>query len=151
MSNKSEVMMIAEAILANARVLEMLVAKLPDTTKQAVAEVVNKPTPVAPAPQAPAPEPVITVSTMPAAPFPTPAAPAAAPTAPAAPAAVSPSKAPFTDQRGLVTYTMGKYKALGQEKGARIQDVLKSLGISNINEVPVEKYQAFYDAVEQLG
>lgn len=148
MSNKSEVMMIAEAILANARVLEMLVAKLPDTTKQAVAEVVNKPTPVAPAPQAPAPEPVITVSTMPAAPFPTPAAPAAAPTAPAA---VSPSKAPFTDQRGLVTYTMGKYKALGQEKGARIQDVLKSLGISNINEVPVEKYQAFYDAVEQLG
>ena len=148
MSNKSEVMMIAEAILANARVLEMLVAKLPDATKQAVAEVVNKPTPVAPAPQAPAPEPVITVSTMPAAPFPTPAAPAAAPTAPAA---VSPSKAPFTDQRGLVTYTMGKYKALGQEKGARIQDVLKSLGISNINEVPVEKYQAFYDAVEQLG
>ena len=141
MSNKSEVMMIAEAILANARVLEMLVAKLPDATKQAVAEVVNKPTPVAPAPQAPVPEPVITVSTMPAAPFPIPAAPAAA----------SPSKAPFTDQRGLVTYTMGKYKALGQEKGARIQDVLKSLGISNINEVPVEKYQAFYDAVEQLG
>lgn len=151
MSNKSEVMMIAEAILANARVLEMLVAKLPDATKQAVAEVVNKPTPVAPAPQAPVPEPVITVSTMPAAPFPTPAAPAAAFTAPAAPAAASPSKAPFTDQRGLVTYTMGKYKALGQEKGARIQDVLKSLGISNINEVPVEKYQAFYDAVEQLG
>lgn len=150
MSNKSEVMMIAEAILANARVLEMLVAKLPDATKQAVAEVVNKPTPVAPAPQAPVPEPVITVSTMPAAPFPTPAAPAAAFTAPAAPAAASPSKAPFTDQRGLVTYTMGKYKALGQEKGARIQDVLKSLGISNINEVPVEKYQAFYDAVEQL-
>lgn len=151
MSNKSEVMMIAEAILANARVLEMLVAKLPDTTKQAVAEVVNKPTPAPAAVQAPAPEPVITVSTMPAAPFPTPTAPAAAPTAPAAPAAASPSKAPFTDQRGLVTYTMGKYKALGQEKGARIQDVLKSLGISNINEVPVEKYQAFYDAVEQLG
>lgn len=141
MSNKSDVQIIAEAVLANARVLEALIAKLPDATKSAVAAEVSKATPAPAAVQAPAPEPVITVSTMPAAPFPTPAAPAAA----------SPSKAPFTDQRGLVTYTMGKYKSLGQEKGARIQDVLKSLGISNINEVPVEKYQAFYDAVEQLG
>ena len=167
MSNKSEIMLIAEAILANARVLEALIAKLPDAVKVAVAAEVSKTTPAPAAVQAPAPEPVIqtpapvTVTTspaMPAVPFPTepvttpaPIPPAATvPTAPAVPAAASPSKAPFTDQRGLITYAMNKYKEIGSEKGKQIQVVLNGLGINNINEAKPDKYDAIYAGIEGI-
>ena len=166
MSNKSEIQIIAEAVLANARVLEALIAKLPDATQQAVAAEVSKTTPAPAAVQAPAPDPVtqtpapVTVTTspaMPAVPFPTePAAPAptppaaTVPTAPVVPAAASPSKAPFTDQRGLVTYAMNKYKELGSEKGKQIQVILNGLGINNINEAKPDKYDAIYAGIEGI-
>ena len=166
MSNKSEIQIIAEAVLANARVLEALIAKLPDAVKVAVAAEVSKTTPAPAAVQVPTPAPVIqtpapvTVTTspaMPAVPFPTePAAPAptppaaTVPTAPVVPAAASPSKAPFTDQRGLVTYAMNKYKELGSEKGKQIQVILNGLGINNINEAKPDKYDAIYAGIEGI-
>ena len=166
MSNKSEIQIIAEAVLANARVLEALIAKLPDAVKVAVAAEVSKTTPAPAAVQAPAPDPVIqtpapvTVTTspaMPAVPFPTePAAPASIPPAvpippaPAVPAAPSPSKAPFTDQRGLITYAMNKYKEIGSEKGKQIQVILNGLGINNINEAKPAQYDAIYAGIEGI-
>ena len=170
MSNKSEIQIIAEAVLANARVLEALIAKLPDATKQAVAAEVSKTTPAPAAVQAPAPDPVIqtpapvTVTTspaMPAVPFPTePAAPAnpvvqaaVAPSGQGAvvqSAAASPSKAPFTDQRGLITYAMNKYKEVGSEKGKQIQVILNGLGINNINEAKPDKYDAIFAGIEGI-
>ena len=166
MSNKSEIMLIAEAILANARVLEALIAKLPDATKQAVAAEVSKATPAPAAVQVPTPAPVIpepapvTVTTspaMPAVPFPTePAAPAptppaaTVPTAPVVPAAASPSKAPFTDQRGLITYAMNKYREIGAEKGKQIQVILNGLGINNINEAKPAQYDAIFAGIEGI-
>ena len=166
MSNKSEIMLIAEAILANARVLEALIAKLPDATKVAVAAEVSKATPAPAAVQVPTPEPVIpapapiTVTTspaMPAVPFPTePAAPAPIPpaattsVAPPAPAAASPSKAPFSDQRGLITYAMNKYKEVGSEKGKQIQVILNGLGINNINEAKPAQYDAIFAGIEGI-
>lgn len=65
--------------------------------------------------------------------------------APAAPAA------PFSDGKGLVDYVMTKYKALGPEKGARIQEVLGTLGYGNINDVKPEHYGALFAGIEALG
>ena len=82
-----------------------------------------------------------------------PAAPAmpAPPTfAPVAPAPVVPAAAPFTDQKGLIDYVMSSYKALGPQKGAQIQQVLVSLGCSNINDVKPEQYAALFAGVEAL-
>ena len=166
MSNKSEIQIIAEAVLANARVLEALIAKLPDATKVAVAAEVSKTTPATAPVQAPAPDQVIqtqvptivtTSPAMPAVPFPTeqavpasipPAVPI--PRAPAAPAVASPSKAPFTDQRGLITDAMNKYKEIGSEKGKQIQVILNGLGINNINEAKPDKYDAIFAGIEGI-
>jgi hypothetical protein len=62
----------------------------------------------------------------------------------------APSKCPFVDQKGLIGYVMEAYKQMGQQKGAKIQGVLDSLGIKNINEVKPELYQGLYDGVEAL-
>lgn len=170
MSNKSEIHVIAEAVLANIRVLEMLINKLPDQTRQEVAKVVEKATPVpvpvqaAPVEPAPtititaAPTPVVTAPApvapqMPAAPFPavavTPAVPVPAPI-PAGPVAQATVDIPFKDQKGLSMWAMDKYRQLGRERGAKMQDVMKELGIGNINEVDPSKYAAFFTAVEAL-
>ena len=93
------------------------------------------PAPVA-APVAPAPAPVMP---------PPPVFVAPPPPAPAAPAA-----APFSDQKGLIDYVMGAYKALGPQKGAQIQNVLVGMGCTNINDVKPEQYGVLYAAVEQL-
>lgn len=60
------------------------------------------------------------------------------------------TKAPFTDPKGLMDYLMKRYSELGAEKGAKIQDVLKSLGVSTVNEVKVEQYDALFAGVEDL-
>lgn len=100
-----------------------------------VAAPVPAPAPVVAAPVA-APAPVMP-------PPPTFSAPPVA--APAAPAA-----APFTDQKSLITYVMGAYSALGPQKGAQIQNVLTSLGCTNINDVKPEQYAALFAGVEAL-
>jgi hypothetical protein len=47
-------------------------------------------------------------------------------------------------------WVMDKYKALGRERGGKIQDVLNSLGIANINDMDPSKYAAFVAGVEAL-
>lgn len=80
----------------------------------------------------------------------------AAPVMPAPPAFVAPapapvaSGAPFSDPKGLIDYVMGAYKAMGPQKGAQIQQVLTSLGYSNINDVKPEDYAKLFSGVEAL-
>ena len=100
-------------------------------TVAAVATPVAAPAPVAPAVAAP-------VAAMPAPPT------FVAPPPPAAPVA------PFSDAKGLMDYVMLSYKNLGPQKGAQIQGVLGTLGVSTINEVRAEQYGALFSGVEAL-
>jgi hypothetical protein len=161
--NDSTIQMIAQAIIANTKVIQSLIDALPHETKQAVAEV------VAPAPvvkpvveSAPVVKPVVESAPVVAAPIVAPApAPAPAPVpampapptfAPAAPAPVAaPSAAaPFTDGKGLIDYVMAAYRTMGPQKGAQIQTVLTGLGYQNINDIKPADYAALYAGVEAL-
>lgn len=71
-------------------------------------------------------------------------------TPPAAPVAPLGAKAPFSDAKGLMDYLMKTYGTLGPEKGAKIQEVMKSLGANAVNEVTADKYDALFAGVEAL-
>lgn len=68
----------------------------------------------------------------------------------AAPVAPAQSAAPFSDAKGLMDYIMASYTAMGAEKGSKIQDVLKSLGVAAVNEIKPEQYAALFAGVEAL-
>lgn len=68
------------------------------------------------------------------------------PVAPAAPVAA----APFQNPQQVMEYTMGAYKAMGPEKGNKIQGILQSMGVQNLNDLKPEQYGQFHQAVEQL-
>ena len=148
--NDTTIQMIAQAIIANTKVIQSLIEALPHDAKTAVAEVV---TVSAPAPVAPAPAPVVKAE-----PVPAPAPVVAAPAMPAPPTFVAPAPvaapvatgAPFSDGKGLIDYVMNAYKALGAAKGANIQSVLVSLGYQNINDVKPEHYGALFAGIEAL-
>ena len=156
---ETTIQMIAQAIIANTKVLQSLVDALPHDVKQSVAEVVH-PTP-APAPAVKVAEPSPGLSSMhemtkliseKVEPAPVAAAPAmpAPPTFEApAPAPVA-SAVPFHDSKSLIDYVMGVYKVLGPQKGAGIQNVLTSLGYQNINDVKSEHYAALHAGIEAL-
>ena len=159
--NESTIVIIAEAILSNIRVLEKLIDALPVEVKAAVHEKVVNVAPVVAVAPVPAPV-VVTASTMPAPPVFTQAAPipvvpvmvTPTPVAVAAPipVSVSPSeKAPFADAKGLIDFVMSSYKALGPQKGAGIQGVLTSLGYSNINDVNPAHYDALFAGIKALA
>jgi hypothetical protein len=110
--------------------------------------------------------PVVITSAAPAAPQTLTVQPAPAPVAPPAPVVVMPAPptfmvasapvaaapvgAPFSDPKGLITYVMSAYTALGPQKGAMIQGVLTSLGYQNINDVKPEHYGQLFAGVEAL-
>jgi hypothetical protein len=158
--NDSTIQMIAQAIIANTKVIQSLIDALPHETKQAVAEV------VAPAPVVKAPEPVVAqpvplVQSVPVVqPSVTPTNPAplqtaavampAPPTFATAPTPVATSSAPFTDGKGLIDYVMAAYRTMGPQKGAQIQTVLTGLGYQNINDIKLSDYAALYAGVEAL-
>lgn len=169
MLNDQTIQMIAQAIIANTKVLQTLVEALP---REAVAKVEEKVASVAPAaPVAPAPAPVVQATPLPVA---TPPAPVAAPVvaAPVAPAAASPSNmptpptfeapaptpapvaaptaVPFKDNQELTQYVLNVYRELGPQKGMQIQKVLDSMGIKNINDTRPDQYAQFYAGVEQI-
>jgi hypothetical protein len=162
MINEKLVLTIAEAILANTRVLQSLVDTLPKATQVAIADQVVKATPVTPAAQVVAPVPVAPVVAAPAPiPTPTPVAPVIAPvasipvpppvvTAPVVAPPVPSGVVPFVDQKGMIKYVMDTYKALGASRGADIQAVLTGIGTSNINEVKPEHYAALFAGIEAL-
>jgi len=135
MSLETKIEALTQAVIA-------LTAKLESTNVAPATPVAQAPAPVATPAPAPAPEP---------APAPAPAMPAPPPfvaPAPAAPAATG--GAPFSDPKGLIDYVMASYKALGPQKGAKIQGVLTDLGYQNINDVKPEHYGALYQGVEAL-
>ena len=148
--NDTTIQMIAQAIIANTKVIQSLIEALPHDAKTAVAEVV---TVSAPAPVAPAPAPVVKAAPVVVAPVVT-----SAPAMPEPPSfvAVAPvaapvtTGAPFSDGKGLIDYVMGAYKALGAVKGAGIQNVLVGLGYQNINDVKPEHYGALFAGIEAL-
>ena len=155
---KSEILVIAEAILANTQVLKMLVEKLPAAAQAEVAKAVNPPAAepmkatvtTVPASESPVTVPVAVPNVQPA---PIPVAPvvvAAPAPAPVAVATVSPSDCPIKSPKDLMDYVMASYKALGSEKGAMIQGVLNSIGCAAINEVRPDQYAALYAGVEGL-
>jgi hypothetical protein len=158
--NDSTIQMIAQAIIANTKVIQSLIDALPHETKQAVAEV------VAPAPVVKAPEPVVaqpvplvqsvpvvqpSVTPMNHAPLQTAAvAMPAPPTFATAPTPVATSSAPFTDGKGLIDYVMAAYRTMGPQKGAQIQTVLTGLGYANINDIKQSDYAALFAGIEAL-
>ncbi|CAB4127132.1 hypothetical protein UFOVP254_3 [uncultured Caudovirales phage] len=153
--NEQTISLIAEAVLANTRVLEKLIDSLPSEAATKVAAKVKNVAPAAPVVQA-APTPIAQPAPAPvAAPAPAPAVPAA-PVMPAPPvfeapaAAPAPAGAPFTDGKGLIDYVMTSYKTLGPAKGAQIQAVMTGLGYANINDVKPESYGALYAGIEAL-
>jgi hypothetical protein len=103
-------------------------------------------------PTVPAPVPMAPVVPTPAAASPSNAMPAPPTFAPPVVAAPAPAVggAPFADGKGLLTYVMAAYQALGPTKGAEIQKVLTGLGYSNINDVKPEHYAAFHAGIEAL-
>lgn len=130
-----------ERVAISAERSELLLSKLLTAIEdlaEAIGNTTNEP---APRPQVPAPVPAAPAEAPPAPP------PAPVPTVPVMPAD---GGVPFTDQAGLMSYVMEKYKALGPTKGAMIQSKLLELGCANIKALPVEKYGAFHAAVEAL-
>lgn len=97
-----------------------------------------------------APAPVVVEA--PVAPAPVAAAPAVMPPPPAFIAPVEPPKPaiPFSDAKGMIQYVTEAYKAMGAQKGARIQEVITSIGVVNINEVTPNHYEALYAGIEAL-
>jgi hypothetical protein len=139
--NDSTIQMIAQAVIANTKVIQSLIDALPHDAKVAVAEIASPVPAPAPAPVAmPAPAPAPAPVAMPAPPM------FAAP----APAPATAAAAPFTDVKGMIDYVMGVYRELGPQKGAQIQNVLTGLGYQNINDVKPEHYSALFQGVEQL-
>ena len=146
---KSEILVIAEAILANIHVLEMLVAKLPDESAAKVKEIVAAPAPVVAAKKPVEVDIPVLVPTKVEAPVvaaPIPAVIIAPVVVPAAPVATC----PITNGKELMDFVMSAFKAMGPEKGARIQEVLQSIGCAAINEVRPDQYAALHAGIEAL-
>lgn len=50
----------------------------------------------------------------------------------------------------MINYVMASYNELGPEKGGKIQEVMASMGLTNINDTKPEQYQALYQGIEAL-
>lgn len=146
---KSEILVIAEAILANTQILKLLLDKLPDAVKAEVVHAVNQVTPVA-APVVAAKKPVeveipvLVPAKVEAAPIP------AVVVAPVVISAAPVATCPITNGKELMDFVMSAFKSMGPEKGARIQEVLQSIGCAAINEVRPDQYAALYAGIEAL-
>lgn len=135
MSIEAAIVQLAEAVASLAAAVNG--ADTNDTTNSAEGKRRGRPAKTEPVPAAP--------PVMPAPPF---IAQAVAPTP--APAEAEPVSVPFTDAQGLMQYVMASYKAMGPEKGARIQQVLVGMGKTNVNEITPDLYGAFFSQVEAL-
>lgn len=144
MSLESKIDALNASIVALTEVMKNATVSLPAAPMAPVAAPVVQ-APVVPAPivqvEVPVAAPVAAAPVMPEPPS------FIAPVAPVAPAAPA---APFSDSKGLVAYVMAAYTDLGAVKGAQIQNVLTSLGYSNINDVNPDHYAALVQGVEAL-
>lgn len=96
--------------------------------------------------------PVVTapVAAMPAVPVFTPAAPIP-PVTVASAAPTTATVSPFKDKQAMMDFVIASYKALGAEKGAKIQDVLTGMGYQNINDVPEGQWGQLKAGIEGLA
>lgn len=107
--------------------------------------------PAQPVPEAAVPAPVVAAPVMPALPVFQAPVPVVTPApAPAVAPVQAPTPSPFADKNAMMDWIMTSYRALGAEKGAKIQDVLTTIGYKNINDVPVEKWVDLKAGVEAL-
>lgn len=137
MSLETEIKNLTKAVETLIAVMQSNVPMTLETTAAPVAAGVQAPVAAVVAPVVAAP--VVAAVAMPALPtFQTPAVP-------------SHVVIPFSDTASLVQYTMSKYQQLGQEKGAKIQDVLTALGLSNLSDVTPDHFAAFYTQVEAIA
>lgn len=176
MLNDKTIQTIAEAILANAKVLQSLVDSLPREAQTAVQTKIAESKPVEAVAQAPAP--VVTQSVPAPTPLPvaTPVAPVVVQSvaAPAAPATVSPSnpmpaapvfttapaapapapvanvQVPFSDANGMTQYVLNVYREIGPQRAQGIQAVIQQLGVTNINDIKPEQYGQLWAGVEAV-
>ena len=159
------ILTIAQAILANTKVLQTLVESLPKEVQAEVAKTVTKTAkPVAiqdvvkaeivsgnVSPIASQPLPNVQTVVTPSVGVVT--APAITPmvtTLNTTTDTKSTTDVPFANQAELTAFVMDTYKSLGPIKGAKIQEVLNSVGAKNINEVKPEMYAAVKAGVEAL-
>lgn len=151
MLNDKTIQTIAEAILANAKVLQSLVDSLPREAVVAIAAEtkIEQSTPAPVVAQAPAPvvqqhAPVAApVAQMPAMPvFETPA-PVAAP-------AVAAAEVPYNDTQSMTQYVLSVYREIGPQRASGIQAVLTQLGVVNINDVKPEQYPQLFVGIEAV-
>jgi len=166
MFNNEVILTIAQAILANTKVIQSLVDHLPAEVREKVASVVVPVAAVAPVNTRPSVVPVVATPVVapvgapvvvPVAAPVMPAPPVFAPVMPAPPVFAAPvvapvvsGAAPFDNPKGLIDFVMSSYKALGTVKGAGIQGVLVSLGYQNINDVNPAHYGALFSGIEAL-
>jgi len=169
MLNDKTIQTIAEAILANAKVLQSLVDSLPREAKNAVEAKIEQSTPAPVAAQAPAPAvaavtvplaqavaPASVIPTNPAGSQPTAPAMPAAPVfdipvaAPAAAAPVAPVEVPFNDSQTMTQYVLNVYREIGPQRASGIQAVLNQIGVVNINDVKPEQYAQLYTGIEAV-
>ena len=134
---------------AKIETLSVLIGELIKTLDKSNVTSVTPPVAPAPAviPAAPPAAPIPVATTVPVV--------AAAPIMPPPPVfATAPTPAanalPFSDANTLVAYVMGVYRQIGAAKGAGIQNVLTSLGASNLTDVKPEQYAAFHAGIEAL-
>ena len=162
MLNDKTIQTIAEAILANAKVLQSLVDSLPREAQAAVQTQIEQSKPVEPVAQAPAPvvtqsapAPAVAPVTVPTpAPVAAPAMPAAPEFAPApvapAPAPVEAAQVPFSDSNGMTQYVLNVYREIGPQRAQGIQAVIQQLGVTNINDIKPEQYGQLWAGVEAV-
>ena len=132
-----------------AKSLELIAVAL--TQKNANPTPITAPAQPVSVPVAAVPVPVVAAPVMPALPVFQAPVPVATPVpAPVVAPVQAPTPSPFADKNAMMDFVMTSYRALGAEKGAKIQDVLTTIGYKNINDVPVEKWADLKAGVEGL-
>ena len=132
-----------------AKSLELIATAL--TQKNANPTPITAPAQPVSVPVAAVPAPVVAAPVMPALPVFQAPVPVVTPApAPAVALVQAPTPSPFADKNAMMDFVMTSYRALGAEKGAKIQDVLTTIGYKNINDVPVEKWADLKAGIEAL-
>ena len=132
-----------------AKSLELIAAAL--TAKNANPTPITAPAQPVPVPVVAVPAPVVAAPVMPALPVFQAPVPVATPVpAPVVAPVQALTPSPFADKNAMMDFVMTSYRALGAEKGAKIQDVLTTIGYKNVNDVPVEKWADLKAGVEGL-
>lgn len=64
--------------------------------------------------------------------------------------AAAPQAPAFADKAAMMDFVIASYKALGQEKGAKIQEVLTGMGFQNVNDVDPARWGELKAGIEGL-